>query len=66
MGRTNNCNLQEDELLAEEVKKYPCLYDKSDKGYKERDRNANAWRAVDSALGYEEGMLNLFDFNSSL
>ena len=38
MGRTNSSNLKEDELLAEEVRKYPCLYEKSDKGYKERLR----------------------------
>ena len=30
-------NIQEDEILAEEVRKYPCLYDKSDSGYKERE-----------------------------
>ena len=29
--------IQEDEILAEEVRKYPCLYDKSDSGYKERE-----------------------------
>ena len=32
MSRTNTCNIQEDEILAEEVQKYLCLYDKSDKG----------------------------------
>ena len=36
-------NIQEDEILAEEVRKYPCLYDKSDRGYKERDRVKNAF-----------------------
>ena len=66
MGKTNTCNLQEDELLTEEVRKYPCLYDKSDKGCKERDRTSNAWRAVDLALGYEEGKQNLSDFRSNL
>ena len=55
MGKTNKCNIEDDEALAEEVRKYPCLYDKSDKGYKEKDRNINAWRAVDSALNYVEG-----------
>ena len=55
MGKTNECDIEEDEALAEKVRKYPCLYDKSDKGYKERDRKVNAWRAVDDALGYEEG-----------
>jgi len=48
--------IKEDEDLSEEVRKYPCLYDKSDSGYKERDRVRNAWRAVESELGYEEGL----------
>ena len=49
------CNLQEEEILAETVRKYPCLYDKSNKGYKERDRKSNAWQKIDEELGYEEG-----------
>ena len=42
-------NIQEDEILAEEVRKYPCLYDKSNSGYKERERDRlkNAWKAVE-------------------
>ena len=28
----NKCNIQGDEQLAEEVQKYPCLYDKENKG----------------------------------
>lgn len=48
--------IQEDEILAEEVRKYPCLYDKSDSGYKERDRVKNAWKAVENELGLEEGL----------
>ena len=38
MGKTNTCNLREDERLAEEVRKHKCMYDKADKGYEERDR----------------------------
>ena len=56
MGKTNKCNIQEDEILANEVQKYPCLYNKADKGYMERDRKANAWRKVDEELGFEERM----------
>ena len=26
MGKTNTCNIEEDEALAEEVRKYPCIY----------------------------------------
>ena len=51
MGKNNKSNIQEFEILSEEVQKYPCLYDKADMGYKEKDRRANAWRAVDEALG---------------
>ena len=51
----NKCDLSEDERLSIEVGFYPCLYDKRDKGYKERDRRANAWRKVEEILGYEEG-----------
>ena len=36
--KTNKCNLREDETLAEVIKKYQCLYDKSFPEYKERDR----------------------------
>ena len=59
MGKSNKCNIKEDELLAEEVRKYPCLYDKSLPTYKEKDRKANAWRAVETELGLEEGILFL-------
>ena len=31
-------NLKEEERLAEEIPKLPCLYDKSNDGYKEKDR----------------------------
>ena len=37
-----------------EVRKYPCLYDKSDGEYKERDMKAYVWRKVGDSLGYEE------------
>ena len=36
MGR-NSCDLQEEKMFCEEVKKYKCLYDKSFPGYKEKD-----------------------------
>ena len=56
MGKTNRSDLRDDESLAEEVRKYPCLYAKCDPGYKERDRKRNAWKAVEEALGFEEGI----------
>jgi len=38
--------LEQEEILSFQVKKYPCLFDKSDKGYKEKDCVGNAWEAV--------------------
>ena len=38
------------ERLAEKLQKYPCVYEKGNKGYKERDHNENAWRAVEPFL----------------
>ena len=31
-------NLKEEERIPEEIWKFPCLYDKSNEGYKEKDR----------------------------
>ena len=38
--------LKQEELLAEEIKKYPCLYNKADRSYKERDVIRNAWESI--------------------
>ena len=46
-------NLQEDEDLAIEVKKFVCLYDKTSTFYKRA--KANAWTKVEESLGLEEG-----------
>ena len=48
-------DLQDDERLSIEVHKYKCLYDKTSKGYKEKDRVINAWNAVEVALELAEG-----------
>ena len=37
-------SLEQEEVLAFRVKEYPCLFDKTDKGYKEKDCMANAWK----------------------
>ena len=56
MWNTNRCNLREDDgTLAEIVKKYQCLCDKSFPEYKERDWCKNAWKTVDEENGLEEG-----------
>ena len=38
--------LQEEEILCEKAKRYPVLFDKEFKGYKEKDGVANSWIAV--------------------
>ena len=43
-------HIQDAEGLAEELQKYPCLYEKGNKGYKERDLKENTWRAVEQFL----------------
>jgi len=55
MGRADKANLQEDEALAEAVKQFPCLYDKSSQHYKDNRKKENAWKLVDQELGLEEG-----------
>ena len=47
MSITNQCSIQEDKILAEEVRQYPCLYDKSNSEYKNAIRKKNAWAKID-------------------
>ena len=47
--------LQIDKVLAATVQAYPCLYDKSDPGYKDKLRKEKAWNAVGDAIGYDGG-----------
>ena len=41
---------QDAQRLAEELQRQPCLYEKGNKGYKERDREENVWRTVEQFL----------------
>ena len=46
-------HIQDAERLAEELQQYPCLHawnEKGNKGYKERKRKENAWKAVEQFL----------------
>ena len=52
MVRTK-CNINADDQLSIEVEKYPCLYDKHLKEYKETDWRENAWREIEHR--FEEG-----------
>ena len=42
--------------LAEEVRRYACLYDKDKNGKK------NTWKKVEEALGFEEGKFILLSY----
>ena len=46
--------LVEEELLSEEVRCFPCIFDKADKAYKERDTVRNAWDEVAKKLDFLE------------
>ena len=45
----------------EQIRNYPCLYDKSEKSYKERDVNKNAWSKVAEELNFlQNGIFKYF------
>ena len=48
-------SLVNDEKLAVEVQKYPCLYDKSLACYKESQPKRNAWKLIDESLEKDLG-----------
>ena len=53
--------LADEERLAETVKAFPCLYDKTKKDYKEKDVVTNAWNSVANQLDFiEDDKLILF------
>ena len=52
--KLKSLDMQDEEELAEEVRLYPCLYDKSTKGYKEKYVVANAWTKVAELLSFVE------------
>ena len=58
-------DIREDGQLSIEIRKYLCLFDKSNAGYKEKDRVEKAWKEIDNSLGIEEGITlcyNYFNF----
>ena len=52
MAEKNNITLVQEEELCEFVHNFPILYDKSHKGYKERDAVANAWEEISNSLEF--------------
>ena len=49
-------DIREDEKLSIKIRKYPCLFNISNAGYKEKDRFENAWKEINDQLGIEEGI----------
>ena len=52
-------SLADEERLSEMVKTLYCLYDKTTKGYKEKDVSENAWNKVVEQLNLNEDDLYL-------
>ena len=47
-----------DEKIAEAVRRFPVLYDKSCKDFKDNNTKKNAWEDVAKIAGLSSGMLN--------
>jgi len=54
MAEKRFSSLLEEEKLTEKIRSYPALYNKSHKGYKERDAISNAWKEVADGLDFIE------------
>ena len=65
MPSTNKCNLDDDENLAGEVEKYPCLYDKGHTDYKDKGIKEESWKVIDHNLGFAQGTVCLPRFKNS-
>ena len=50
--RRQALTVQENEELAEVIRKYPCLYDKSKKEHKDKNVTENAWKEVADQLDF--------------
>lgn len=48
---------QQEERLSECVRKFPALYDKTDKFFKDRSKKRLAWEDVAKEANYESGKL---------
>ena len=46
-----------DEKLAEEVRKFPILYDKSSSDFKDKQKKDLAWKTVAQSIGLKTGKL---------
>ena len=41
-------DIKEDEQLSIKIRKYPCLFNTSNAGYKKKDRVENAWKYINN------------------
>ena len=48
----NKFSIVQEENLCELIRQYPVIFDKSHKGYKEKDVGENAWQGIASALDF--------------
>ena len=48
----NKLSIVQEENLCELVCQYPIVFDKSHKGYKEKNAEENAWEEITSALDF--------------
>ena len=48
----NKLSIVQEENLCKLVRQYPVVFDKSQKGYKEKDVEENAWQEVAFALNF--------------
>ena len=49
-------SIQDQEMLMEQIRNYPCLYNKSKMSYKERDVNRNAWSKVVKKFDFKQNV----------
>ena len=49
-------DIREDEQLSIKIRKYPCPFNLSNAGYKEKDRVENAQTEINNQLGIGEGI----------
>ena len=54
---SENSSVSFDERLSDSVRKYPILYDKSLKDFKDKHKKNNAWSKVAKELGVSSGKL---------
>ena len=54
-------DIREDEKLSIKIRKYPCLFNISSAGYKEKDQIGNAWKEINDQLGIEEDIVSSYE-----